>query len=100
MTLEEHVWFRALALGLPNREVLIRDSLEHVSFRAFALGLPNREVLIRDCSPAATRSSWAATVGARDMQRRAEHNSTGRRVAGDIRTPTKKCPRWSHSLKI
>jgi hypothetical protein len=42
---QEHVSFRALALGLPNREVLIRDSWEHVSFRAVALGLPNREVL-------------------------------------------------------
>ena len=51
MTHEEHVCVRALALGLPNREVLyesIRDSYEHVSFRALALGLPDREVLIRN----------------------------------------------------
>jgi hypothetical protein len=31
-------------LGLPNREVQIRDSEEHVSVRALALGLPNREI--------------------------------------------------------
>ena len=36
---------RALALGLPNREVLVRDYYEHVFVRALALGLPNREVL-------------------------------------------------------
>ena len=48
MTLEEHGQFSALALILPNREVLIRDTQEHVSLRALALGLPNREVLIRD----------------------------------------------------
>jgi hypothetical protein len=53
VTLDEHVLFRALALGLPNREVLSRDSKEHVSrdskeyvsFRASALGLPHREIL-------------------------------------------------------
>ena len=45
MTLEEHVLFRAVALGLPNREVIIRDSYGHVWFRKAALGLPNREVL-------------------------------------------------------
>jgi hypothetical protein len=70
VTLEKHVRLRALALGLPDREVLyvslmstdcsgrwpldsltgvpIRDSSEHVSFRALALGLPYRGVLIRD----------------------------------------------------
>ena len=33
MTVEEHVWFRAVALGLPNREVL------YVTFRStFRLG--------------------------------------------------------------
>jgi hypothetical protein len=48
VTLEEHVSFRALALGLPDREVLIRDSEEHVSVRALALGLPDGEILIRD----------------------------------------------------
>ena len=47
MTLEEHVFVRALALGLPSREVLW-GSHEHVSFMALALGLPNREILIRD----------------------------------------------------
>jgi hypothetical protein len=45
VTLKEHVWFRAVALGPPKREVLIRDSLKHVSFRALALGLSNREDL-------------------------------------------------------
>jgi hypothetical protein len=40
--------FRAIVLGLPNREFLTRDSSEHVSCRALALGLPYREVLIRD----------------------------------------------------
>jgi len=49
VTLDDHVWFRALALGLPNREVLIRDTKEeHVSFRALALGIPHRKVLILD----------------------------------------------------
>ena len=42
----QHVSFRALALGLSNREVLIRDSQELVSFRASALGLPNRGILV------------------------------------------------------
>jgi hypothetical protein len=70
VTPEEHGWFRAVALGLHNREilcvtpegrvflkralalalsyteVLIRDSEEHASFRALALGLFKREVLI------------------------------------------------------
>jgi hypothetical protein len=46
--LDEHVFLRALALGLPNREILIRASVEHVLFRALALGLLNKEVLIRD----------------------------------------------------
>jgi hypothetical protein len=41
----EHVSVRALALGLPDRVVLIRESDEHVSVRASALGLPNMEVL-------------------------------------------------------
>jgi hypothetical protein len=45
VTLKRHVSFKALALGLPNREVPIHDSGEHVSFRALALGLPNREAL-------------------------------------------------------
>ena len=40
--------FRALALGLPNREVLIMTPEEHGWFRALALGLPQREVLLRD----------------------------------------------------
>jgi hypothetical protein len=35
-------------LGLPIGEVQIRDSEKNVSFRALALGLPNREVLRRD----------------------------------------------------
>ena len=47
VTLEEHVFVRALAIGLPNREVLW-GSHEHVSFRALALGLPNREILKHD----------------------------------------------------
>jgi hypothetical protein len=45
---EEHGWFRAIALGLPDREVLCVTLEEHVSLRAWALTLPNREVLIRD----------------------------------------------------
>ena len=45
VTLAEHVVLRALALGLPNRVVVLRDSWEPVSLRAFALGLPSREVL-------------------------------------------------------
>ena len=47
MTLEEHVFVGALALGLPDREVLL-GSHEHVSFRALALGLPHGEILRRD----------------------------------------------------
>jgi hypothetical protein len=35
-------------LRLPIGEVQIRDSEKNVSFRALALGLPNREVLRRD----------------------------------------------------
>jgi len=45
VTLEEHVLFRAVALGLPNREVLICDSYGHVWFRETGLGLSNREVI-------------------------------------------------------
>ena len=48
MTFAEHVGFGAVALRLPNRKVLIRESLEHVSFEAVALGFPHGEVLIRD----------------------------------------------------
>ena len=44
VTLEEHVLLRALALRLPERQV-IRDSSEHVSPRALALGPPSRGVL-------------------------------------------------------
>ena len=47
MTLEELVLFHALALGLPNREVLC-VSYKHLWFRAIAFALPNREVLISD----------------------------------------------------
>ena len=36
---------RALALGLPSREVLYVTLEEHVLMRALALGPPNREVL-------------------------------------------------------
>ena len=43
MPLEEHVFVRALALGLSNRDVLWGFH-EHVSFRALALGLPNGEI--------------------------------------------------------
>jgi hypothetical protein len=45
---DEHVVFGVLALGIPNKEVLTRDSWEHVVFGALTLGLPNREVMIRD----------------------------------------------------
>ena len=31
LTFEAHVWFRALALEQPNREILIRDTQVHVS---------------------------------------------------------------------
>jgi hypothetical protein len=48
VTPDEHGWCRALARGLPNREVLYVTPEERVSFRAVALGLPNKEVLIRD----------------------------------------------------
>ena len=48
MTLEEHVLLRALALVLPQREVLRVTLEEHISFRASALGLFTRDVLIRD----------------------------------------------------
>jgi hypothetical protein len=48
VTPDEHGWFRALASGLPNREVLYVTPAERVSFRAVALGLPNRELPIRD----------------------------------------------------
>jgi hypothetical protein len=37
---EEHVEFRASALGLPDWEVLLRDSEEHVALRALALWTP------------------------------------------------------------
>jgi hypothetical protein len=47
VTLEKHVFVGALALGLPYREVLW-SSYEHVSFRVLTLGLPNGEILIRD----------------------------------------------------
>ena len=40
MTPEEHVSFKALALGFPDKEVLIRDSWEDVSIGALALGTP------------------------------------------------------------
>ena len=43
--LGEHFSPKALALGLPSREVLYVTREEHVWFRALALGLPNREVL-------------------------------------------------------
>ena len=36
---------RALALGLPSREVLFVTPEEHGLMRALALGLPDREVL-------------------------------------------------------
>ena len=36
---------RALALGLPSREVLYVTLEEHILLRALALGLANREVL-------------------------------------------------------
>jgi hypothetical protein len=42
------VSFRMVALGLPTKEVLIRDSQEHVSCRALAWDPLNTEVLIRD----------------------------------------------------
>ena len=45
MSLQVHILFRALALGLPNKGGPIRDSWEHVLLRALALGLPGREVL-------------------------------------------------------
>jgi hypothetical protein len=45
VTPEEHVSFRALALGLPNKEVICVTPEERVWFRALALGLPNKEVL-------------------------------------------------------
>jgi hypothetical protein len=48
VTLQEHVLFRALALGLLHKEVQYVTLDEHVLFRAVALGLPNREVLSRD----------------------------------------------------
>jgi len=48
VSLEKHVWFKALALGLPHRVVLIRDAEEHFSLKALAPGLPNRKVLICD----------------------------------------------------
>ena len=41
----EHVLLRALALGLPGREVLYVTLEVHVLFRALAFGLPVREVL-------------------------------------------------------
>jgi hypothetical protein len=42
---QEHVSLRALSLGLHEREVLYVTLDEHISLRALALGLPNREVL-------------------------------------------------------
>ena len=48
MTLEEHVLFRALALVLPQREVLKVIFEERILFRASALGLFTRDVQIRD----------------------------------------------------
>ena len=44
----KHVWLRASARGLPNRQVLYVAPEQQVRFRALALGPPNREVLIRD----------------------------------------------------
>ena len=39
VNLEEHVWFRALALGLPTKKVLLHDSEgARVLSRALALG--------------------------------------------------------------
>jgi DNA-binding CsgD family transcriptional regulator len=48
VTPEEHGCFRAVALGLPNREILCVTPEERVLYRALALGLSNKEVLIRD----------------------------------------------------
>jgi len=42
---QEHVSQRAFARGLPSREVLYVTLEEHGLLRALALGLPNREVL-------------------------------------------------------
>ena len=51
VTRDKHVSFRVVTFGLPNREVLQRsDTLLSGArvVRALALGLQNREVLIRD----------------------------------------------------
>ena len=47
MTLSSTV-HRAFALGIPNGELLIRDSEQRVSFRALALEFSYKELLIRD----------------------------------------------------